>query len=167
MGQLTVGLRRFLFLCAVVLVLPAIAAAQASVTLNTYQGPVGTEVTATGEGWPAGALVYAFINQQQVSFRPETVNEDGNFELKFCVPDLRLRSYPTFFTSITGMYSGPIFTITAGDQVDCQSATCRPAFFIGLRGSGESDTREVQVAVDPVTGDPIYESLNDRCFSAN
>ena len=77
MGQLTVGLRRFLFLCAVVLVLPAIAAAQASVTLNTYQGPVGTEVTATGEGWPAGALVYAFINQQQVSFRPETVNEDG------------------------------------------------------------------------------------------
>ena len=43
--RLIVGLRRCLALWVVVLVLPAIAAAQASVTLNTYQSPVGTEVT--------------------------------------------------------------------------------------------------------------------------
>ena len=64
---------------------------------------------------------------------------DGSFTLDFCVPDtLSPGPQPTFFTGIGGMYSGPIFTITAGSRGTCQQAAiCKPAFFIGVRGSGE------------------------------
>ena len=118
-----------------------IAPAQGSVTLQPNQGPVGTNVTANGRGWPVGALVHAFFNLQQVTVAPKTVGRDGSFTLNFCVPNLRPGIYPTFFTISTqgGMFSGPIFTITAG-HVNCQAETCRPAFFIGIRGSGERDT---------------------------
>jgi hypothetical protein len=66
MGKLMIGVRRFLLPCAVILVcstlaLPAIGAAQ-SVTLQPNQGTVGTEVTATGMGWPPGAVVHAFFD---------------------------------------------------------------------------------------------------------
>jgi hypothetical protein len=132
---------RFLLLFGLLLALPAIATAQ-SVTLQPDHGPVSTGATATGTGWPAGAMVYAFFNQQQLNVVPETVDPRGNFTLDFCVPNLPTGAYPTFFTisTLPGMYSGPIFTITAGSPGNCQPATCKPAFFIGLRGSGEPAT---------------------------
>jgi hypothetical protein len=59
----TTVVTRFLFLCAVLLAIPAVTTAQGSVTLQPDQGPVGTGVTATGTGWPAGELVHAFFDQ--------------------------------------------------------------------------------------------------------
>jgi hypothetical protein len=61
MGKLVVSLVGFLSLCAVVLLLPSLAASQ-SVTLSSNQGPMGTGVTATGRGWPVGAVIHAFFN---------------------------------------------------------------------------------------------------------
>jgi hypothetical protein len=140
MGKFLVGIMRVLLLCAVVLVLPAIAAAQGSVTLDLVQGPVNTGVTATGKGWPPNASVYAFFNQQQLNTVAETVDSGGNFKLNFCVPNLAPGVYPTFFTisQFPGMYSGPIFTITAGTPGNCQpTAQCPNAYFVGVHGMRE------------------------------
>ena len=132
---------RFLLLCAVLLALPALVAAQ-SVTLSINQGTVGTGVTATGRGWPVGAVVHAFFNQQEVSGAPAIVDSNESFTLNFCVPNLAPGIYPTFFTisSRQGMYSGPIFTITTGTAGNCQStAQCPDAFFIGAHGTAEDE----------------------------
>src|SRR5215208_4129664 len=124
MGKLMVGLARFPLFCAFILLLPALATSQ-SVTLSSNQGTVGTGVTATGSGWPVGAVVHAFFNQQEVSGAPAIVDSNESFTLNFCVPNLAPGIYPTFFTisSRQGMYSGPIFTITTGTAGNCQSTT--------------------------------------------
>jgi hypothetical protein len=140
-GKLMGGLARFLPLCcAALLVLPVVAAAQGSVTLQPVQGPVNTGVTANGKGWPPNASVYAYFNQQQLNTVAETVDSDGNFTLNFCVPNQSPGIYPTFFTisQFPGMYSGPIFTITAGTPGNCQpTAQCPNAYFVGVHGMGE------------------------------
>jgi hypothetical protein len=140
MGKLLVVASRFLLL-SLLLAPPNTATAQ-GVTLQPASGPVNTGITATGTGWPPGAEVYAFFNQQSVSMAPKTVDSKGNFSLDFCVPNLPPGVNPTYFTisTLPGMYSGPIFTITAGTAGNCQPAMCKPAFFIGLRGSGEGAT---------------------------
>jgi hypothetical protein len=134
-----------LVFCAVVLlVLPVVTAAQ-SVTLQPDNGPVGTEVTATGTGWPASAEIHAFFNQQEVAVG--AVDAGGGFALTFCVPELAPGIHPTFFTiSGAGMYSGPIFTITAGGPANCQpTAGCADAYFIGAHGTGEDENSPVIV----------------------
>ena len=74
MGKLLVAVACVLPLCVVVLMVPAVAAAQGSVTLQPAQGTVNTEVTATGMDWPPNASVYAFFNQQQLNAVAETVD---------------------------------------------------------------------------------------------
>jgi hypothetical protein len=63
-GKLMVGVTRCLSLCTVLLVLPAVAAAQ-GVTLQPNQGPLGTGVTATGTGWApgTGVLIYSEVTR--------------------------------------------------------------------------------------------------------
>lgn len=143
--RLMVGVMRFLPLCAVLLVLPAVAVSQ-SVTLQPDNGPVGTAVTATGTGWPASVEIHVFFDQQEVAVG--AVDAVGGFTLTFCVPELAPGIHPTFFTIIgAGAYSGPIFTITAGDPGNCQSsAGCADAYFIGVHGYGEGpdDTKNPQ-----------------------
>jgi hypothetical protein len=140
MGKLMVGVVRILPLCAVLLGLPALAAAQ-SVTLQPNEGTVGTEVTATGMGWPPGAVVHAFfdVGLPEVSRAPAGVDSNGRFTLKFCVPPkLAPGFHPTSFTiNQAGAYSGPIFTITAGTAGNCQSTTnnCPDVYFIGVHGT--------------------------------
>jgi hypothetical protein len=99
-------------------------------------------------------------NQQEVSGVPATVDSNGSFTLNFCVPNVAPGIYPTFFTisSLPGMYSGPIFTITAGTAGNCQStAKCPDAYFIGLHGWGEGpdsqhpelqDSKSVQMTLN-------------------
>jgi hypothetical protein len=142
MDKFIVGLARILPLCALLLALPALAASPGSVTLSPNQGTVGTGVTASGTGWPANASVNAFFNldPKPINTLPETVDSNGNFTLNFCVPNLAPGVYPTFFTisQFSGMYSGPIFTITAGTAGNCQStAKCPDVYFIGVHGFGE------------------------------
>ena len=117
---------------------PQPPAASQSVTLSITQGPVNTGVTASGTGWPAGAVVHVFFNQQEIPGAPAIVDSNGGFTLNFCVPNLSPGVYPTFFTlSQAGMYSGPIFTITAGTAGNCQSTTnnCPDVYFIGVHGT--------------------------------
>jgi hypothetical protein len=143
-----VSMVRFLSFCAVLLVLPVIAAAQGSVTLQPNQGTVRTGVTATGTGWPAGAVVHAFFNQQEVSKAPAVVGSEEGFTLDFCVPDnLSPGPYPTYFTiGQAGLSSGPIFTVTPGTPGNCQAtAQCPDAYFIGAHGIAEDENSSVIV----------------------
>jgi Cutinase len=123
-----------------VLIAIGVASSEAGdVSLEPNQGPVGTSVTANGAGWPPRTLVYAFfdLNQQHVTTPPAAVADNGTFKTTFCVPNLSSGVHPTFFTikGLPGVYSGPIFTITAG-SVPCQT-TCADAYFIGAHGVGE------------------------------
>jgi Cutinase len=148
MGRLMVGVARFLPLCAVVLLIPALAASQppppppppqATVTLDTDHGPVGTEVRAEGKGWPASTTVEIYVEIYfESQFLGEAVSTDarGEFTTTFIVPYRPPGLYPVFFTDGKANFA-PYFTITGPDQ----GPTCKPAAFIGLRGTGEPATK--------------------------
>jgi hypothetical protein len=56
----------------------------ADVTLQPDRGTVGTRVTATGTGWPAGTTIYVIFGHQepkQVNTVPETVTVDTKWAL--------------------------------------------------------------------------------------
>lgn len=69
-------------------ILPRTAFAQSSsVTLNIYQGPPGTQVTATGSNWVAGDTIHVLwggTNGQDI--KQGTVDSAGNFTIVFTVP---------------------------------------------------------------------------------
>ena len=123
MGKLVIGIRRFLPLCALLLLLPSLAVAQ-SVMLQPDHGPVGTGVTANGTGWPPGTGVSIYVESQLIG-GPVTSDTSGAFSTTFCIPDRQPGLYPVFFTNGRENFNPP-FTITAGTGGNCQSSTALP-----------------------------------------
>jgi hypothetical protein len=117
-GKFMVAVARVVPLCALLLLLPAIAVAQVSVTLQPDRGQVGTGVTAVGTGWPAGTEVWIYFESQVVG-GPVIPDGHGAFSTTFCVPNRQPGLYPVFFTNGRENFA-PSFTLTAGSPGNCQ-----------------------------------------------
>jgi hypothetical protein len=81
-----------------------------SITLDPPEGPPGTEVTATGSGWPAGHEVSVDWEDGTVLATP-TVDDSSNLAVSFVVPDAAEGEYTIYFVGAPP--DGEAYTIPA------------------------------------------------------
>src|SRR5215831_1248050 len=82
----------------------------ASVTLNTYSGPVGTNLTATGSGFPAGDTVRVVFAGSLLD--TQTANTTGSVTSNFAIPRVASGVYLVVMNGRTGVSASAAFTVT-------------------------------------------------------
>ena len=81
-----------------------------SVTLSTYSGPVGTNVTATGSGFPPGATVRVVF--AGVLVEAPTADTNGKVTSTFAIPQVRAGNYLVTMSAQAGIAATAAFTVT-------------------------------------------------------
>ena len=98
----------------------------ASVSLSTYSGPVGTNLTATGSGFPSGDTVRVVFAGSL--FDTQTANTSGSVTSTFAIPRVVPGVYLVVMSSKTGTIASAAFTVAAqaGTPTPVTSTTPTP-----------------------------------------
>jgi hypothetical protein len=82
----------------------------ASVALSTYSGPVGTNLTATGTGFPAGDTVRVVFAGALVD--TGTADTNGGLTSNFAIPRVAAGNYLVVLSARTGPTATAVFMVT-------------------------------------------------------
>jgi hypothetical protein len=85
------------------------ASAGVSVTLQPNQGPVGSQVQASGGGFPANDALQVWFDQSDTGART-TSDAQGNYAVNFTVPNVAPGLYPVYVLDGRNSASAP-FTV--------------------------------------------------------